>query len=577
MGTKGITMENEATTTSFKDLNINKEILRALEDMGFENPSEIQEKAIPALLNSNGDFIGQAQTGTGKTAAFVIPILQKISMSSRDVQAVILAPTRELAVQVESEIQKIGKYMNVVSACIYGGVSYDKQIKQLRNDQPHIVVGTPGRVLDMINKKMLKLHATSFCVLDEADEMLKMGFFDDVTMILERLSSKKQMVMFSATMPKPILELIRTNFSEPEIVTIEKKMVSNENIEQKFIVVKERYFSEALSRIISVEEDVYAMVFCKTKMETKRVGDELSALGLSVEVMNGDMGQNERDLVMRNFKDKKMNILVCTDVAARGIDVNNLTHVFNFGLPQSDDCYIHRIGRTGRAGLKGQSYTIVSPAQMGGLKRMMRNLRLEIRETKVPSAEMIKNKMVEKEIVALSSLITAMQEKGDDFKVDEVFEKFQAQFTDLSKDQILKLMFTWKFNKTIRQLNNLPALEEKVNRPVGKVMRGGRDFGGRRDRGGDRGGDRRDRGDRGGDRRDRGGDRGERRDRGGEQRAERSDRFERSADRGPRRERSERRDRPERSASGERRSRDQRGSFPGNRRGNDRNFSEARV
>ncbi|GAB4022215.1 MAG: DEAD/DEAH box helicase [Bdellovibrio sp.] len=466
------------TKMTFKDLNINKEILKALDEMGFENPSEIQEKAIPALLETGRDFIGQAQTGTGKTAAFVIPILQKINFSSRDVQAIILAPTRELAVQVESEIQKIGKFMNVVSACIYGGVSYEKQIKALRNDQPHIVVGTPGRVLDMINKKMLKLHATSFCVLDEADEMLKMGFFDDVVLILERLSSKRQLVMFSATMPKPILELIKTNFSEPEIVRVEKKMISNENIEQQFVVVKERYFCEALSRIISVEDEVYAMVFCKTKVETKRVGAELTAAGLTTEVLNGDMGQNERDLVMRNFKERKMNILVCTDVAARGIDVNNLTHVFNFGLPQSDECYVHRIGRTGRAGMKGKAYTIIAPSQVGGIKRMMRNLRLEIAEAKVPSAELIKEKMVEKELLSLNTLVSAMAEKGDEFKVDQVFEKFSNQFNDLSKEQVLKLMFTWKFNKTIRQLNNLPSLGEQRTSPVGNVA-GGR---GREDR-----------------------------------------------------------------------------------------------
>ncbi|MGK0367347.1 MAG: ATP-dependent RNA helicase DeaD, partial [Thermoproteota archaeon] len=260
---------------SFDQLNINPNILQVLEEIGFNKPTEIQQKAIPALLETEKDFIGQAQTGTGKTAAFAIPLLDKIDFTKSYVQALILVPTRELAQQVEKDINKLGKYTDVRTACLYGGTEYDKQTDALTNGRPHIVVGTPGRTIDMIKKQLLKLDNANYCVLDEADEMLNMGFFDDVQHVLGKLRKKRQLMMFSATMPKPIIKMIDKSFNNYEIVKIDNKSLSNADIEQKYFVVRDKHFKEGLSRLIDNAKDPYALVFCRTKIETKEVADDL--------------------------------------------------------------------------------------------------------------------------------------------------------------------------------------------------------------------------------------------------------------------------------------------------------------
>lgn len=456
---------------TFKQLNINSNILKSLDEMGFENPTEIQEKAIPMLARTTKDFVGQAQTGTGKTAAFVIPLLEKIDFSNDNVQALILAPTRELANQVEKEIHKLGKFTPVRSTCVYGGTSYDKQIYALKREMPHIVVGTPGRVIDMINRRVLKLEHADFCVLDEADEMLNMGFFEDIQIILNTFKETRQLVMFSATMPAAILKLIGNSFRDYNMVKIERQSLSNDDIEQKYFVVRDKHHKEALARLIdNAEEDVYGIVFCRTKIETREVGDELKNRGYSVEVLNGDMGQAERDFAMRNFKERKVNIMVCTDVAARGIDVTNLTHVFNFGLPQDDESYVHRIGRTGRAGMKGRAYTIIGPKKAFAMKKIERHINKRIEMAKLPTVIELKKKVVKQELVSAKQIFDAIQVKGEGFKTDESFDMFKSQFGDLSSDELLKLMFTWKFNKIIRHYNNLEDIEQTVET-------GGRDNG----------------------------------------------------------------------------------------------------
>ncbi len=429
--------------------------------MGFEEPSEIQVKAIPLLLESSRDFIGQAQTGTGKTAAFVIPLLEKIDYHSKDVQALILTPTRELAHQVKKEIEKIGKYMNIRSTSIYGGTSYDKQIKALKQDRPHIVVGTPGRVIDMINKRLLKLGNAEFCILDEADEMLNMGFYEDVETILQTFKDHRQLIMFSATMPKQILNLIKRSFKEYNTVKIKKKSLSNDDIEQKYFVVRNKHHTEALARLIEDAEDPYAIVFCKTKVETVDVGNELKGRGYRVEILNGDMGQNERERVMRSFKDKRTTLLVCTDIAARGIDVNNLTHVFNYGLPQHDEAYVHRIGRTGRAGQTGKAYTIVGPKAVFALRKIERHINKRIEFEKLPSTEQLKRKLIQREMATVANVHHVLKDKDKEFTTDQAFDVFADEFSDLSQEQLLKLMFTWKFNKLIRHFDNLGDIEDK--------------------------------------------------------------------------------------------------------------------
>ncbi len=459
------------SNSTFKTLNISGPILRVIDEMDFIKPSEIQEKAIPVLVNSPKDFVGQAQTGTGKTAAFVIPLLEKINYELTNVQALVLTPTRELANQVEEEIQKLGKYKGIRSTCIYGGTGYEKQINSLKKDKPHIVVGTPGRVVDLIKKNNLKLEKADFCVLDEADEMLTMGFIEDVQIILDRFNKKRQLMMFSATMPKPIVKMIQKSFNEPTIIKIEKQSLSNDDIEQKHFIVRDKHFKEALSRLIDIAPDPYGIVFCRTKIETREVGDELKKRGHRVEVLNGDMGQLERDLAMKNFKSKKVNIMVCTDVAARGIDVNNLTHVFNYGLPRDNESYVHRIGRTGRAGMKGKAYTIVGPKSAYAIKNIEAHINKDVHLAKLPTVEELKTKVVQKDMENAQQILKAILSKGDDFRTETAFDLFEKQFGHLAQEELLKVMFTWKFNKEMRHLNNLADIESIPNNKPTKPRR----------------------------------------------------------------------------------------------------------
>jgi len=450
-------------TLNFKDLKIKPEISRVLAEMGFTEPTEIQASAIPVLLNSNKDFVGQAQTGTGKTAAFVIPLLERIDYSNHNVQALILTPTRELATQVENEVKKFGKYTDVKSTCVYGGTGYENQIKALRSDKPQIVVGTPGRVIDMIKKRILKLDHANFCILDEADEMLNMGFFEDVQIILDSFKEDRQLMMFSATMAPQILKLIQKSFNEPVVCKIKNSSLSNDDIEQKYFVVREKHFKEALSRLIEDAPEMYGIVFCRTKLETKTVADDLKKRGQMCEVLNGDMGQIERDHAMNCFKTKKVNLLVCTDVAARGIDVDHLTHVFNYGLPRDNESYVHRIGRTGRAGIKGKAYTILGPKSAFVIKQIEKHINKKIVQEALPTVEKLKRNLVQKEIENASQILSAIKLKGEDFKTESSFDLIVESFGDLSKDELMKLMFVWKFNKEMRHLNNLADIESDMS------------------------------------------------------------------------------------------------------------------
>lgn len=447
----------------FSQLKLNASLLKVLNEMGFEKPTEIQASAIPILLESDKDFVGQAQTGTGKTAAFGIPLLSRIDFKDDAVQALVLAPTRELASQVENEIKKFGKYTEARTTCVYGGTGYEGQIHALKKGKPHIVVGTPGRVIDLIEKKILRLDHAKFCVLDEADEMLNMGFFEDVQTILSSFNSNRQLVMFSATMPQQIIRLIKSSFNEPEMARIEKKSLSNDDIEQRYFVVREKHFKEAIARLVDDAQDMYGIVFCRTKLETKTVADDLKSRGHNVEVLNGDMGQVERDHAMEKFKKKKVNLLVCTDVAARGIDVDNLTHVFNYGIPRDNESYVHRIGRTGRAGTKGKAYTITSPKTAFLIRGIEKHINKKIPQESLPTVAKLKRNLVEKELDASAFIVDALKLKGDDFKLDDSFELIGDRFDALSKEELIKFMFVWKFNKEMRRYNNLADIESVMD------------------------------------------------------------------------------------------------------------------
>lgn len=443
----------------FTDFNLNPNILQALEKMGFKTPTDIQNKAIPLLLQKDTDLIARAQTGTGKTAAFGVPLLHKIDPSLNSIQAVILSPTRELAAQLKTEIDKISQFTNIKSVLVMGGASYERQKRDLKQGKPHILIGTPGRVLDLLQQRVIKLQEATHLILDEADEMLNVGFFEAVQTVIQAFEKEKQMWMFSATMPKNIIRLIKAHFNNPEIIEVDKKESTNADIDQHYYLVRQRYFQEALSRLMQVEPKMYAMVFCKTKADTKALGENLISQGLKVETLHGDMAQAQRDLSMQRFKSKKVQMMICTDVAARGIDIQDLTHVINLGFSQNSEAYVHRIGRTGRAGKKGTAITLLDPRdyyKIGGLERFINQ---KLTHSKLPTTKDLKTALVARETKGLQSIIEAVQERGEDFKIDSNFEAFKQGFDELSSDGILKVAFTWFFNNQIKHLDNIGNLD----------------------------------------------------------------------------------------------------------------------
>lgn len=466
---------------TFQELPLRESLIKAITERGYVEPTDIQMQAIPALATTDTDFVGQAQTGTGKTAAFVLPLLHKVDSNSRDVQALILTPTRELANQITEEIKKFSVYEKTRSLAVYGGISLEGQIKGLRRDRPQIVVGTPGRVLDLIDRGVLILDNAKFAVLDEADEMLDMGFIDDVKHILSKLGEDKKTWMFSATMPAPILGLIKTYLKDPLVVKVQKKTLSNESIEQKHYVVRHSHMSEAVCRILDSLDNYYGMIFCRTKVDAKTLADELNARGYPSDSMHGDMSQQQRDITMKNFKMKKINMLVCTDVAARGIDVDNLTHVINYGLPQDIESYVHRIGRTGRAGQTGVAITLVEPNERYRLRMVENNTKARIVQATLPTPKELKEVMVRKELKKFDGLIETLPK----LEADAVFtEKFAA----LEKEDLLKVMYNHIFKSQITRYDHAPSLEiaqQQERRPDNRDMRDNRDSRGNdsRDRG----------------------------------------------------------------------------------------------
>ncbi|WP_156889781.1 DEAD/DEAH box helicase [Planococcus lenghuensis] len=350
----------------FSDLNISEATLKSIRRMGFEEATPIQEGTIRLGLEGN-DIIGQAQTGTGKTAAFGIPMIEKIDTKSSDIQGLIIAPTRELAIQVSEELYKLGRDRNVRILSVYGGQEIGRQIRALKN-RPHIIVGTPGRIQDHINRRTLKLDNVNTLVLDEADEMLNMGFIDDIKAILTSVPAERQTLLFSATMPDAIRRIAEQFMKSPEVVKIKSKEMTVENIEQFFVKAPEREKFDVLSRLLNIQQPELAIVFGRTKRRVDELSQALSLRGYLAEGIHGDLSQAKRLSVLKQFKSNKIDVLVATDVAARGLDISGVTHVYNFDIPQDPESYVHRIGRTGRAGKKGVAVTLVTPREMGYLR-----------------------------------------------------------------------------------------------------------------------------------------------------------------------------------------------------------------
>jgi ATP-dependent RNA helicase DeaD len=376
----------------FRVLGLSEETLDALEKKGFEKPSPIQELTIPLLLNGDKDIVGQAQTGSGKTAAFGLPIIEKFDPEVRGVQAIILTPTRELALQVTQEMLSFKGNRRIWMITVYGGAPIGQQMRDLEKGA-HVVVGTPGRVIDLIERGKLKLNDVKYFVLDEADEMLNMGFLEDVEHILSKCNTQRRMLLFSATMPDRILSLAKRYMGKFELVAVKQKEMTTESIAQFYFEVPDRDKFDALCRILDFDEDFYGIVFCNTKAEVIEISNHLNEKGYTADSLHGDIAQNLREKVVKQFKSNKYGVLVATDVAARGIDIQDLTHVINYGLPNDPESYVHRIGRTGRAGKTGKAIAIVSGNERRKLMFIQKITKAKIEKGKLPDAfELVKIK-----------------------------------------------------------------------------------------------------------------------------------------------------------------------------------------
>ncbi|MBQ1687803.1 MAG: DEAD/DEAH box helicase [Lachnospiraceae bacterium] len=412
----------------FEELDLMPQIQRAVKDMGFEEASAIQAKAIPVVM-SGKDMIGQAQTGTGKTASFGIPLLQKVDPKNKHLQAVVLCPTRELAIQVAEEIRRLAKFMHGVKVLpVYGGQDIVKQIRSLKAGT-QVVIGTPGRVMDHMRRKTVKLTDVNMIVLDEADEMLNMGFRDDIETILSGMPEERQTVLFSATMPRPIMEIAKKFQKDAEIVKVVKKQLTVPKIEQYYYEVRPRKKSEVLSRLLDIYSPKLSVVFCNTKRTVDTLVEDLKGRGYFAEGLHGDMKQQQRDRVMNRFRNGKTDILVATDVAARGIDVDDVEAVFNYDIPQDDEYYVHRIGRTGRAGRTGIAFNFVVGKEVYKLRDIQRYCKTKIIAKKIPSMDDVTDTKVEKIFARLRDKI-----EGEDLSrmVDFIEEKVnQEEYTSI--------------------------------------------------------------------------------------------------------------------------------------------------
>ncbi|MCI5725415.1 MAG: DEAD/DEAH box helicase [Fusobacterium gastrosuis] len=376
-------MEQLEKLKEFRELGLSEKVLKVLSKKGYESPTPIQKLTIPALLNSEKDIIGQAQTGTGKTAAFALPIIETYEASSQ-IQAIVLTPTRELALQVAEEMNSLATSKKMKVIPVYGGQSIDIQRKLIKTGVD-IVVGTPGRIIDLIERKLLKLQDLKYFVLDEADEMLNMGFIEDIEKILSYTNENKRMLFFSATMPEEIMKIAKQHMKEYEILAVKTRELTTDLTEQIYFEVAERDKFEALCRIIDLTKEFYGIVFCRTKTDVNEIVGRLNDRGYDAEGLHGDIGQNYREVTLKRFKSKKINILVATDVAARGIDINDLSHVINYAIPQEVESYVHRIGRTGRAGKEGTAITFITPQEYRRLLQIQKAVKKEIRKEKLPN------------------------------------------------------------------------------------------------------------------------------------------------------------------------------------------------
>ena len=431
---------------TFREIGLSEEILKVLDEIGFERPTEIQEKAIPVLLTEKPDFIGLAQTGTGKTAAFGLPLIEFFKPADDKIFSLILAPTRELAQQIAKELEIFSRYKKGLRIqVVYGGTPITGNLRDLKKNTPHILVATPGRLQDLIDRRAVKLDQLEYLVLDEADEMLNMGFQEDVDKILQHTPDSKVVWLFSATMPPEIRRITSTYMEKPFEVRINAESKTNENIEHKYIYVSKHDKQAALKRVLDYLTDFYGVVFCKTKMDTQELAEYLEKEGYRAEPLHGDLSQAQRDAVMAKFRNKTTPVLVATDVAARGIDVDSLTHVVHYSLPENPEYYTHRSGRTARAGKKGTSLAIVTPMDIGRIRFFEKTLGISIRHIKVPLQSQMYNKKLEK--------WTEKVMESDTFELnEEMISRAKETFDGLTKDELIEKVLALEFNKLYKKI-----------------------------------------------------------------------------------------------------------------------------
>ncbi|MFI1770858.1 DEAD/DEAH box helicase [Thalassobellus citreus] len=461
--------------STFQELGLNDDLLRAITDLGFIKPSEVQEKAIPILLESETDLVALAQTGTGKTAAFGFPMLEKIDIDSRTTQGLILSPTRELCLQITNEMKAYGKYckgLNVVA--IYGGSSISDQAREVKRGA-QIIVATPGRMKDMISRRMVDISKIQYSVLDEADEMLNMGFKEDITDILSHTPEDKNTWLFSATMPREVATIAKKFMSNPQEITVGNKNESTSNVSHEYYLVNSRDRYQALKRLSDANPDIFSVIFCRTKRDTQKVAENLIEDGYSAGALHGDLSQNQRDIVMKSFRNKQIQMLVATDVAARGIDVDDITHVINYQLPDEIETYTHRSGRTGRAGKTGVSMVIVSKSEVRKIKSIERIIKRQFEKKDIPDGSEICQ-------VQLMSLANKIHNTEINHEIDKHLTSINELFADTDKDELIKKFFSVEFTRFYnyyQKSKNLNVAEGSRDRDGGRE--GGRDFGGKSD------------------------------------------------------------------------------------------------
>jgi ATP-dependent RNA helicase DeaD len=447
---------------SFETLGLSRGLVESVQLIGFETPTPIQEKAIPVLLNGDRDFVGLAQTGTGKTAAFGLPLLDLVDDSSTSTQALVLAPTRELGLQITNDLENFSekfKSFNIVA--VYGGASISEQIRKVKKGA-QIIVATPGRLIDLIDRKAINLSAIRFVVLDEADEMLNMGFKEDLDKILSYTPDDKKTWLFSATMPREVRSIMKNYMTNPFELTVGEQNTGNVNIDHYYVMVQEKDRYLALKRILDFNPDIFGLIFCRTRIDTQKVAEMLIKDGYNADALHGDLTQQQRDRVMMKFRERSLQILVATDVAARGIDVEDITHVIHLNIPDEMEFYTHRSGRTARAGKKGVSIAMINKKELGKVKQIEKTLKSSFTRMMIPTGPDVCQKQL------LSLMHRVHEVKVSEDEIAGFLPSLYEEFKDLSKEEIIKRFASIEFNRFLDYYRNAPDLNSDAGRGEGR-------------------------------------------------------------------------------------------------------------